>query len=89
MAERQTILDGTTATGRTVRVEVGDHYADARIVIDGAEATLTERPRLYRDGGTTEYRTDRGTVRFPRRIGDPDRTPHLDGERIAGGPIRG
>lgn len=76
-------LSGETQSGRTVVVMIGnDHYTNARIWIDGEEATLTERPLLYRDGGTRTYRTDRGTVVFPHKIGNHDHTPCLDGERV-------
>jgi hypothetical protein len=45
------------------------------IEIAGQPVQVQGRPRLYRDGGTRVYETDKGTLTLPRRFGDGDRTP--------------
>lgn len=70
-----TITEDTAVSGEAVRVEHADgHYRADRVFIDGAQVTVLEA-RRYRDGGTTVYVTDAGTLTLPHRLGDPDRTP--------------
>jgi uncharacterized protein YqiB (DUF1249 family) len=79
-------VDGATADGTRVRVVWEDSPYEADVWIDGEPAPLTGAPRhavrVFRDGGTIEISTVHGTVRFPRRINDPDRTPRLNGKPI-------
>lgn len=81
---------GRTEAGRWVRVE-GDPYGgpdrdSARIWIDGeliprADADMNR----YRDGGTTDIKTAKGTIHVPSRFKveqNPKLGPTLDGERL-------
>lgn len=79
-------IEGVTESGRTLRIDLpiaGHVYHAADIWIDGQEARVLRAGRL-RDGGTTIWHTDRGSVRLPHRIGDPDHRPRLDGEVVEG-----
>ncbi len=83
-------IAGTTPSGRTLAVrETGEHWTEREFVIDGESATIVGRPMLFRDGGTRVYKTDRGEIRFPHRIGSDDRTPRLDGEPVCEPPKDG
>lgn len=76
-------LDGRTPSGTHVVVERFDgHPLNVRIEIDGADVSIAERPTLLRDGGTRIFRTSRGTLTFPHRLGDDDRTPRFNGESV-------
>lgn len=75
------IADGVTASGRRLNFTDTDDPYKPRIEIDGRVALIGDA-RLYRDGGTREFRTDLGTVRLPHRIGDDDRRARLDGEVV-------
>lgn len=75
MSEPRTLTQGTTAEGaRVVVVHSGGHYADDMVFVNGREMTVQGASRL-RDGGTTTYRTDGGTLTLPRRRDSSDRTP--------------
>lgn len=69
-----TDFSGVTEDGIEVRVEGHDHYTTARVWVDGVEREVFQASRL-RDGGTTRYVCDNGTLILPHRLGDHNRTP--------------
>lgn len=81
MSER---CNGVTPSGTRVRVEWDDSPYQARVWIDEAEVELAGRfaVSVFRDGGTVEIRTDRGTIVFPHRLNSDDRQPRLGREPI-------
>lgn len=70
----ETRTTGFTAEGVRVVVIHADRSADDAVYV-GGERMRVLNVRLMRDGGTTHYDTDRGTLTLPHRIGNPDRTP--------------
>lgn len=81
-------VDGTTPGGTRVRVTwpEGQPYG-AEVWIDGESVELDHSRgghavSLYRDGGSINVRTVRGSVFFPKRLRNPDRTPRFNGEPI-------
>lgn len=67
-------FNGATADGIEVRVEGHDNYPTARVWVGGVQREVFHASRL-RDGGTTRYVCDGGTLTLPHRIGGSDRTP--------------
>jgi hypothetical protein len=74
--------EGTTVDGVAIVVIHADHYRDDEVFING-KPMLVRRANRFRDGGTTVYETDGGTLTLPRRINDPDRTPRWGQANIA------
>lgn len=65
---------GTTADGLSVTVDGWEHYPTARVFVDGVERIVLRASRL-RDGGTTTFKCEDGTLVWPNRLGSDDRTP--------------
>lgn len=72
---------GMTSSGSAVAMFEGDSPREVKIVVNGVEAHVRES-RLFRDGGTREFVTDMGNLVLPHRIGNPDRTPRWQGEKV-------
>lgn len=68
------IRTGTTVDGHAVEVIGWRNYFTARVIIDGIEQTVLRSGR-YRDGGSTEFVCEGGTLFWPNRLGSDDRTP--------------
>ena len=85
--QSEIILDGRTKDGTWVVVDEDediplydkDHFA---VAINGERVEVDHVSRL-RDGGTTTiHLADRNYILFPRKIGNPDRTPRYNGKPV-------
>lgn len=82
------IIDGETAAGVHIKVEqrpgiIGGPYEQPlSIWIGGEETKLTDRPSLYRDGGTLKMPTERGLIVRHSPWKYPEGYATLDGEEI-------
>lgn len=69
---------GVAASGEMIEVN-SDPYtntATSTLHVDGVKIAIQAALR-YRDGGTTVIETEIGTITFPHKIGNDDRTPRI------------
>ncbi len=82
-------VNGHTAAGDHLRIVEADHYYDAQIFVNGERASVLDpvhrNALIYRDGGSRKYVTDKGRITLPKRLGNPNRVPLLDGRPLVEG----
>lgn len=84
MNREEIIADGKTEDGYEVQVlwSEGEGFGNYECYINGFHVPTIRVTRI-RDGGTTEVVVEGDfRIRFPHRIGNPDRVPKLNGKDI-------